>query len=230
MGQDKKQTEDHEAGAPEWMVTFSDCMTLLLTFFVLLLSFSSFDQLKFNALKVVFSESLPSVSRTTTRDKEAFLATERFGHELEVDKGSEKPTLARGSGDNLTENTGPSNFHDRKVFLISSDKIFCGRGTVILLQGRKVLSDMASFLKEIPDKVVVSENGQGDEKNSEHLGLQRAWAVIEYFTTKHNLDESLFSIAASTLQEDLESDEPIHSATKPGRMLEIVLLERSIYN
>ncbi len=36
-----------EQGAPEWMVTFSDCMTLLLTFFVLMLSFSSFDEKTF---------------------------------------------------------------------------------------------------------------------------------------------------------------------------------------
>ncbi|MHC4104970.1 MAG: flagellar motor protein MotB, partial [Planctomycetota bacterium] len=44
MAREKKQVvEDEAPGAPEWMVTFSDCMTLLLTFFVLLLSFSSFD-------------------------------------------------------------------------------------------------------------------------------------------------------------------------------------------
>ena len=39
----EKPEPQHADGAPEWMVTFSDCMTLLLTFFVLLLSFSSFD-------------------------------------------------------------------------------------------------------------------------------------------------------------------------------------------
>ncbi len=54
MGFPRKQQEPDEApGAPEWMVTFSDFMTLLLTFFVLLLSFSSFDDRVFRKLKVI---------------------------------------------------------------------------------------------------------------------------------------------------------------------------------
>ena len=46
MGRDKKQV--CEEGAPGWIVTFSDLMSLLLTFFVLLLSFSSISEEKFN--------------------------------------------------------------------------------------------------------------------------------------------------------------------------------------
>ena len=37
-------------GAPEWMVTFGDLMSLLMTFFVLLLSFSQMDVAKFKEL------------------------------------------------------------------------------------------------------------------------------------------------------------------------------------
>lgn len=36
------------AGAPLWMITFSDMVTLLLTFFVLLLSMATLDQVKFS--------------------------------------------------------------------------------------------------------------------------------------------------------------------------------------
>lgn len=37
-------------GAPEWMVTFGDLMSLLLTFFILLLSFSSMDVARFKEM------------------------------------------------------------------------------------------------------------------------------------------------------------------------------------
>ncbi len=42
-----KKAKKPMAGAPLWMVTFSDMMTLLLTFFVLLLSMATLDQVRF---------------------------------------------------------------------------------------------------------------------------------------------------------------------------------------
>ncbi|MHC4115277.1 MAG: flagellar motor protein MotB [Planctomycetota bacterium] len=229
MEQNKKQDEG-AAGAPEWMVTFSDCMTLLLTFFVLLVTFSSFDQKKFDELREIFCGGLPIISVVKEKSKDAFLATKVVQH-TDIDEGSEKPTSEKGTTESgLKEGTEPVNFHNRKVFLISSSKVFWGRGKVISFRGRKLLSTLASFLKEMPDRVVISENGQEDGKTDESFGLKRAWAVIEYLTTKQGLDRSQFSIAVSTLQENLGSDEYIHSGAKPGRVLEIVLLERSIYN
>ena len=40
----QKPAGDDAPGVPGWIVTFSDCMTLLLCFFVMLVSFSSFDE------------------------------------------------------------------------------------------------------------------------------------------------------------------------------------------
>ncbi len=45
----KKKKSEEGGGAPEWMVTFSDLVTLLLTFFVLLLSMANMDKIKFKA-------------------------------------------------------------------------------------------------------------------------------------------------------------------------------------
>ncbi len=43
----KKAGESKGNGSPAWMTTFSDLMTLLLTFFILLYSFSTIDAIKF---------------------------------------------------------------------------------------------------------------------------------------------------------------------------------------
>jgi len=234
MGRKKKQPEpEQEAGAPEWMVTFSDCMTLLLTFFVLLLSFSSFDDKALFRLKKVFAKEFSSLSLIKS-DKDTFKVPKLIHYDTHLDEGSEKPTLTKGTKrtkDRLKKETEPGNFRDHKVFLVSSEVIFWGNGKVISFQGRKALSDMASFLKEVPgNKVVVSENGQGDKKAGDLLGLQRAWTVIEYFTTKQGLDKGQFSIAAGTLQKSYENGLQDNSQAKAARMLEIVLLERSICN
>ncbi|MBL7152232.1 MAG: hypothetical protein ISS79_00825 [Phycisphaerae bacterium] len=228
----QKPEPQHVDGAPEWMVTFSDCMTLLLTFFVLLLSFSSFDERIFRKLKVIFAGSLSSVSQSVKRDRDAFLPVTQFSHEEELDKGNEKPTLARGAEDNLKQETETADFRNRKVFLVPSERIFWGKGTVISRQGSKILAIMASFLKEAPNRIVISENAWWTDGNSRRSSLPRAWAVMEYLTTIQGLDQNQFSIsAASTVtQEILRTDESTPSETKEKRMLEIVLLERSIYN
>ena len=44
----KQKQEEPRLGAPLWMATFSDMVTLLLAFFVMLLSFSTIQESKFN--------------------------------------------------------------------------------------------------------------------------------------------------------------------------------------
>ena len=46
----RKKIEEESRGAPEWMTTYSDLVTLLLTFFVLLFSLSAIDAAKFDAI------------------------------------------------------------------------------------------------------------------------------------------------------------------------------------
>jgi len=233
MGRLKKQSQSDEApGTPEWMVTFSDCMTLLLTFFVLLLSFSSFDENTFQKLKAIFAESLNSASIVPKSNKDAFLPAAQFKYIKELNKGSEKPTLKKGIENNLKQETEPADFRNHKVFLVPSEKVFWGKGTVISRQGRRILAIMASFLKEVPNRIVISENTWGDKENSNHSGLERAWAVMEYLTATQGIDKKQLSIsAASTVAAgSLDSDESRRSEAKSKRMLEIVLLERSIYN
>ena len=46
----KRNEEESGGGAPEWMTTYSDLVTLLLTFFVLLFSLSSVDTARFDAI------------------------------------------------------------------------------------------------------------------------------------------------------------------------------------
>jgi len=227
----KKLEEEESQGAPEWMVTFSDCMTLLLTFFVLLLSFSSFDDKLFRRLKVIFMDALPGINRSDELSRDAVLPTEQIEMTPDLTEGSEKPTLLKGLDDNVREET-PADFRRRKVFSVSSEKIFWGNGALISAEGRRIMTKMASFLEEVPSRVVICENGPADKEGTEQLGLSRAWAVLEYLTSSQNLDKNWFSISAGSTfaQEGLGSDEPSGASLKSERTLEIVMLERSIYD
>jgi len=48
MSEPIRKKKKEEPGAPAWMVTYSDMVTLLLTFFVLLLSMANMDSIKFS--------------------------------------------------------------------------------------------------------------------------------------------------------------------------------------
>ncbi|WZL74850.1 OmpA family protein [Clostridiaceae bacterium 35-E11] len=58
MSSRRKKQNEVKAGSPEWMTTFSDLMTLLLCFFVLLFAFSTIDVKKFTAVMQSFQGSL----------------------------------------------------------------------------------------------------------------------------------------------------------------------------
>jgi len=232
MGQDRRQPEEEGPSAPTWMITFSDCMNLLLTFFVLLVTFSSFDTEVLTNLGTVFRRIFPGlISVQKEMPKDASLPTTLIMPVEAHEKGSEKPTLTRGPEDNLKEESQPTEFRSRKVFLVPSKNIFLGRGTAISSAGKNILAIMASFLKEVPSRVVISETGS-DNKDDEQLGLRRAWAVIEYLTAKQNLDKKWFSMSAASFlpKGGLENGRATDTKSESERTLEIVLLERSIYN
>jgi len=233
MGQDRRQSQPEEGpSAPLWMVTFSDCMNLLLTFFVLLVTFSSFDTEVLTNLGAVFRKIFPSIIDVQKEmPEDASLPTSLIIPVEAHEKGSEKPTLTRGPEDNLKEETQPTEFHNRKVFLVPSKGIFLGRGTTISPAGKNILATMASFLREVPSRIVISETGL-DNEDDEQLGLRRAWAVVEYLTAKQGLDKKWFSISAASFlpKEGIENGQADDTKSESERTLEIVLLERSIYN
>ena len=231
MARESKQPESDEApGAPEWMVTFSDCMTLLLTFFVLLLSFSSFEDKIYRKLQMIFAENLPAVSKSDDKNKDSLLPPEQIQTTVDLLEGSEKPTLHRGLEDNLQKET-PVDFRSRKVFSISSEKIFWGNSVLFSPEGDRIMTTMASFLKEVPSRVVISENGPAIKGGVDQLGLSRAWAVMEYLTSSKNLDKKWFSVSAgrTLAQGGLQGNVSSPTGLKSERTLEIVLL-RSIYD
>jgi hypothetical protein len=118
------------------------------------------------------------------------------------------------------------------TFQIPSKRVFWGKGVVLSPEGRQIMDILASFLDNVPNRVVVSENGPMDVQSYEDLGLARAWAVMEYLMTKKDFNRERLSISVtntltqdSTVKSELEVGRP-----EPERTVEIALLERSIYN
>jgi chemotaxis protein MotB len=218
MARERREVEEDEpAGAPEWMVTFSDCMTLLLTFFVLLLSFSSFGENTLMHLGKSFAKALPAVGLSYVSEQDSAWKKQQAEDAEKITKGTETRTLAEDTSSNFMEEEKPLDFRNLKVFSVPSSSFFWGSGTAISDSGRKMLDAFAIFLRSVPSRVVISENGSDGNQN---IGLQRTWAVLEYMTRQKELKKEMFSITESTT---------MRRSPAAQRMLEITLLERNIY-
>jgi len=61
MGKRRKHEDEGPAGAPDWIVTFSDMVSLLVTFFVMLMSFSTMEEREELLIAEAFSNASPGL-------------------------------------------------------------------------------------------------------------------------------------------------------------------------
>ncbi len=207
--------EDEPAGAPEWMVTFSDCMTLLLTFFVLLLSFSSFDEDKIQRLGRSFALALTSIGTSDMKNQDSINEKQPSSKEVKAE-GSEIPSNTAEETTNFMKEKRPLDYQNLKVFTIESRDFFVGDTHLISSEGRKALETLANYLNGRIGRIVVSENGPNGNTS---LGLNRSITVMEHLTKEHTVNKSRFNISCNTTMRQ----------PPRKRQLEITLLDRSVY-
>ena len=118
------------------------------------------------------------------------------------------------------------------VFLLPSKNMFWGKGLAISTEGRDLLDEMAPFLAETQNRIVISERGHSDIQDDEYPSLQRAWAVVDYLSYKHNINKNRFSISIKGTVNDKKTENSDLSPSQDTfeREVEISLLQRSIYN
>lgn len=221
MAREKLPEPEDLGGAPEWMVTFSDCMTLLLTFFVLLLSFSSFNKGAFDQLADTMGSALPSASKKNAADRSSLIKQVKKKVSIR-DKGSNTPTHFEQLTNNTMRETDPKNFRTLRVFSIPSKQVFLGSGKALSPDGKKTLETMAQFLQKMPSRVVISETGPSGNHKTPFFGYQRAWQVMNYLN-KHGVPTETLNITkANTLHQNT-------AMRIKDRQLQITLLERNTY-
>jgi len=216
------QEEGAAEGCPEWMMTFSDCMTLLLTFFVLLMTFSSTsDKGLYKPDQMSFQEGKSNVSDHKSRQN-AIAQRDQSVQPVEVDIGSETPThvqavekLIAGSRANPKDNESCS----KRIFLVPSESLFYGDSNVLRTEGTSTLKLIAEYVKCVQARVVISENGP--EIPGDSAGLPRSLAIMRFLEQECGLqtDRMCVSICGTA--------GPAAYASR--RKTEIALLERSVY-
>lgn len=174
----KKQT-----GSPRWMVTYSDMVTLILVFFILLFSMSQIDQMKFDSITESFQSrnildflpsSIPSegppgsngrgaANDDKNDEDESYDTGEDLGDlKNQFEKWEEKADeLAALMADvemflekEGLEDEVSATRTEEGVTLVLQDSILFDSGEASLLEsGKPFLNEVAGLLADIPNKV-----------------------------------------------------------------------------
>lgn len=198
----KKKQQECPAGAPLWVVTYGDMMTLLLTFFVLLVSMSTIQDVKFDqaasALKDAFTIIFPVPKSTqylrhipqSTNPNPPLAGSDKAHPSLQKVGMMLKTQISKMavSGEIKIE------YSSRGVKItIPSALLFAIGSDDLSPEGKKVLTPVSMLLQSIPNKVMVE--GHTDNypiKNDKFttnwaLSAARAFKVLEYFE-EHKVD------------------------------------------
>ena len=221
----KRRKRKVDKGAPKWLVTYSDMVTLILVFFILLFSMSQIDQVKFDAVAESFQnrmvlDFLPSIVPNTqpadNSNAEAGGESDSsdpinvdVDREEYVSKQQEEQSL-----NELVENVESyldenelnavitANRTEQGVVLVLQDSIFFDMGEAqILEEGEPFLSEIGALISQIPNDLKVEGHTDSRPINSFRypsnweLSGARASSVVRFFVNEFALDQSRFSIA-----------------------------------
>ena len=220
MGRKHKPHQEEESGegAPLWIISFADMMSLLMAFFVMLSSFSNLGPADADMLQRVITAALApnfyggwySLHPRSAVGPQAVVSGQQ-------EKGSDKPTLEEKQGKGLLAETKAPGFKTRKVFAVESGKVFWGTGTTLSRSGRDFLDALATFAAGTPGRIVIAESGPGADPE---LGLSRAILAIHYLTARGVSRDRCCVGTRGTLPDQERGTERIH---------EIAILDESTY-
>jgi len=204
----KRKPQEPSKGAPLWMVTFSDLVTLILVFFILLFSMSQIDIVKFKAIAESFKERqfldfYPSVvpfEHPSESDENVNKQDEDIDDKEKENQLQNLLTEVENFLDkNGLEDVIIANRTERGVVLVLQEQVLFESGEAnIVNDSNAFLDKVGKLLKGLPNLVKVE--GHTDDRpittyrypSNWELSSARASSVIRYLVDKHDLDSTRF--------------------------------------
>ncbi|WP_068674764.1 flagellar motor protein MotS [Oceanobacillus sp. Castelsardo] len=179
MKRRRNRKSNKQTGAPKWMTTYSDMVTLVLVFFILLFAMSNLDEARFEAVQESFQNRMlfdfyPSMvpldnpTDQSKHDKEDNQTGDNDSEfdELKSNSNEQNPATEEDSLDNLVSEVESfldennlngvisANRSDEGVVLVLQESILFETGEATVLDSaQSFLDKIGLFLKDVPNKV-----------------------------------------------------------------------------
>ena len=194
----ERQKQQQQVGAPAWMVTFGDMMSLLLCFFVILVALAEVKEEKFqvlvNSFRRYFGYETSSGHVDATKYNDVFQRLSAL---------RAKPTDYRRLRGSRTESLVGKSFRVTSVkkgerLTVSGDVSFEAGRAELKPQGKRLLDEIADLIRGYPNRVeIVGHACREDNVDDPYqLSWDRARAVLEYIVYKDIKRNRIMAVGA----------------------------------
>jgi chemotaxis protein MotB len=229
----KKRQEESSGGSPEWMTTYSDLVTLLLCFFVLLFSFSSVDAEKFKAIMASFQGGSGVLNGGTSMDFPISLIEDDL--DIEVDLRMLMEYLQEYAETVGLEDKIVIQVEERGLVVRFADNVFFDSGSAdIKSESVEILKSVAELLnREEFIKRQIKVEGHTDTDpilksakfpSNWELSSARANNVLRYLVESEGMDGGRVSSSGYSYYRPITSNDTVENKAQ-NRRVDIVILK-----
>lgn len=211
MARKKKQQEGGLKG-DEWLATYADCITLLLTFFVLLYAMSSVDQKKMDNLSQAFKTVMSGESGDTIMEYDLYNGTvPLIGGEDDIEVPVDDAATAQQEMYNNVKKFVEKNNLEKVVEIINSERgiviqlrdniLFETSSSILRGDSKEVLGKINSLIESVPNQILVEGHTDNRVINTSkfpsnwELSVDRSVNVVRYFIENMGQNPARFSAA-----------------------------------
>lgn len=226
MSSRRRRNQAATADSGSWLTTYSDLVTLLMCFFVLLFSFSTVDAVKFKQVAISLQEalrgvlvggtSLGDVENLNEYDVEQLLMQEAY---LQIDTYLQEAGL---------KGAVVAMYEERGLVVRFLDTVLFERSKANLRhEASDLLDKIAEIMHKVPNQIAVEGHTDNlpiqtwEFPSNWWLSTARANRVIEYFISTHNvMPERLSAVGYGEYRPILPNDSEANRAQ--NRRVEIL--------
>lgn len=212
--------DEAPAGAPAWMTTYGDMITLLLCFFVLLFTMMELKQ--------------PRVTMTMRQFQKQFGVLPSYLAQVQI---FTKP-MTMTTVQSFVLRRGPKGKHhdvqriveDQKTKItLGGAELFRPDSAELTPKGKQLLKEqVAPSLRGFTNRIDVrGHTASSDYDDGWYLGFQRAFAVADYLTKECGIDRRRFRVTSAADNEPQATNQTAQGREK-NRRVEVIMTEEFI--
>lgn len=231
----RRRRKDEQNNTGNWLTTYSDMVTLLLTFFVLLFSFSEIDAQKFRSIMSSFQGGAGVLEGGTSLNLDENLGSTEGLLEEDLEKLKdilEEYAESIGLGEEIILSV-----EERGLVIRFMDNVFFDSGKADLKpESKEILKSIAEILnrEEFKDKFIKIEGHTDTDPilyskkypTNWELSVIRATNVLRYLVEEENIEGNRISSSGYSYYRPIAPNDTRENKAK-NRRVDIVILRSS---